>query len=182
MAGLVGRLAGLGVADVDCFPAWQSGRGTGMLESRERLRVHGEPGTSPDLRQEALGDLAGGEADLPSPSPPTSAVACLGGPPELPSPLQTGWVSVRPGLSPDCFSVIPGLLPRAAQGPASHVQRPAGCLFAVARRWARGAGELFSTPRMSVSPVGRPTPGPSVPRGAGQAGSQGCLWPTAEAA
>lgn len=121
-------MAGRGAGGQTCEQAGtgllsrQSGRGPGVLEPGERLRVHGEPGTGPDLRQEASGDLPGGEPPFPAPAPAPSPGLSQ----RCPLPYHRwgcqptpGWpgASAPGSLRPAGLSLLPWLLPRAARGP-----------------------------------------------------------------
>lgn len=124
-------MAGRGAGGQTCEQAGtgllsrQSGRGPGVLEPGERLRVHGEPGTGPDLRQEASGDLPGGEPALSRPSPSPHPWPQ----PALPAPLPPLGLPAYPRLArglcvlralsgrpaspsfPGCCHVLPGARP-----------------------------------------------------------------------
>lgn len=120
-----------------------------MLESGECLRVHGQPGTGPDLRQEAPGDLPGGEPGLPSPQHPPAALARG----EAPG-------AARPTLGHVlCSGLLPGLLLHPSQPPFK------GLVAACSREWGQWEqGPCF--PSLEC---------PSVSHGAGPAGATGSL-------
>lgn len=141
-------------APVTCFPPWQSGRRPGVLEFGECLRVHGEPRTGLDFRQETPGDLPGGEPGLPCLPchlSPEAALAGLRGPPGtrlLCVPwLLAGRSSVPPGLSR-----------------AGRAFRGRWVLISAVRAWGGSRGPV-SPPRVSAFPVGPPMPGSYVPDG-----------------
>lgn len=146
----VGRLAGLAGRHGLSFPPWQSGRGPGVLEPGERLRIHGEPGPGPDLCQEAPGDLPGGEPAPPCPQPPRLPSASLG---VLPHPL----LALPTDIWDACLCVpwtFSWLSPSPAKGPRQPVTSgPGGPSFPVARWSGGGSGDPFSPLRVLVLPL-----------------------------
>lgn len=160
----MGRLAVLGVSDVDSVSLpGRVGEGRACWSLGNAYVSMGSPAQALTFAKKHL-EISQEVSQACPPLGPQPLLCPHWRPSVLPSPPQPGWV-------PLCALVCSRLFPcpfravaECCTGRATHVRTPAGCLSAIAGGGAGGAGELFSTPRMSVCPVGRSTPGSFCPQ------------------